>query len=363
MTIPLTQLLIGNEERTRLMEVLDSGYLASGPRVAEFEAALSDYFGFDHSVAVGSGTDAIRLALAALNVGPGQDVVVPDFCFPSVAAAVLQTGARCLLCDVDPNTYNMTPETVASTLTPATTAVVVVHQFGVPCDAMKIAAVSPCPVIEDAACALGAKDTHGYCGTQTELGCFSFHPRKIVTTAEGGLVISSNPQLAERCRWLRSHGFHRSGGMTTFEEPGFSARMSDVHAAIGLGQLANIETIITGRARSAAMYRQAFQNLDGICDNDATWHPNRVYQSMVVNLAPEIDRDQVVAHLRKSGIESTIGTYAIHRLSAFSDCVVPSAGLAGSTEAYLRSITLPLWPDMDSEVVEKVVAALGEVVR
>jgi dTDP-4-amino-4,6-dideoxygalactose transaminase len=358
--IPLTQLVLGHEELEQVAAVLESGHLVSGPRVAEFEARMSAYLGGCGAVGVSSGTSAIQTALMALDLGPGDEVVVPDFCFPSVASSVIHSGADVVLCDVNPLTFNMDVDRVQLALSVRTRAVLVVHQFGIPCDAIAIQDMAGCAVIEDAACALGAQGETGLCGTQTQVGCFSFHPRKMLTTAEGGLVTSRDPDVIDRCRWIRSHGFRRGSDGAGFEELGLAARMSDVHAAIGLAQLDRLESIIAGRARSAAMYRELLGDLPGIADTRELFNSTRVYQSMVVSLTSGNDRDRVIASLGEKGIESTVGTYAIHQQKPFVDCRIAAGGLAGSIEVAQQSLTLPLWPDMEAAIVERVADALRE---
>jgi perosamine synthetase len=362
--VPITRPLIGAEELYELRDVLSSGYLIQGPRVQAFESALSQFVGVPGAVAVANGTFAIHIALQALDIGPGSEVIVPDFCFPSVAAAVLYTGAQVALCDVDPNTFNSTPQDIEQAMSDKVRAIIAVHQFGVPCGIASIAQVSDVSIVEDAACALGATDGGEYCGSLGTLGCFSFHPRKILTTGEGGLITTSDAHLAERCRWLRAHGMRTVDGRIEFEEMGFPARMSDVHAAIGLGQLTRLTTLIEGRRRAAMIYKEALADLESIITTPATWHPERVYQSLVVRIDPAFERDSVVAKLRERGIQSTLGTYAIHRQKAFSNrCRLPSNGLIESAKAQNETLTLPLWPEMAGDDVQRVVDALGEALN
>lgn len=356
--IPLTKPVLGDEELAEVKAVLESGYLVSGPRVAAFEAALSARLAGHTCVAVGNGTMAIHLALVGLGVGPGDEVIVPDFCFPSVASAVMYTGAVPVLCDVDPDTFNLDPERAARALSPRTKAVLAVHQFGIPCGARALAAALPCPVVEDAACALGAFDDDGPCGAVTDLGCFSFHPRKVLTTAEGGLVAARDPAIADRLRTLRNHGMRRVDGALEFAEVGYADRMSDVHAAIGLGQLRRLDAMLAGRKRAAMRYREALPAR--VLAPPAVWHPGRVYQGLVVRV--EGDRDAVIAAMRERGIETTVGTHAIHQQAPFaSRCRTAEGGLAGSILAARTSLTLPLWPGMPDADIDRVVTTLGEL--
>ncbi len=192
----------------------------------------------------------------------------------------------------------------------------------------------------------------------------SLHPRKIITTAEGGLVVTREAELADRVGWLRNHGMLRTPRGIVFQEIGIAARMSEVHAAIGIAQMERLDGIIEGRARSALQYRERLVDADGIVPTPATWHPGRVYQSLVLRLRDGIDRDHVVASLRAQGIESTLGTYAIHRQPAFAArCRLSVGGLAGSVTSTDQSITLPLWPDMAEADVDRVTDALQELIQ
>lgn len=360
--IPLTRPSLGATELERIKQVLDSGMLVQGRVVRDFEEAIAAWLGVEFAIAVSTGTTAIHLALAAVGLGPGDEVIVPDFCFPSVAAAVLHTGATPVLCDVDPNTYNLDLTRVERALSPRTKAVLAVHQFGIPCGAGGLRDALDCEIIEDAACAFGARDEHGNCGTVGRAACFSFHPRKIITTAEGGVVTTSDPELAERVGWLRSHGMRRTPSGVRFAEIGYPGRMSEVHAAIGLAQMDRLESIISGRARAAALYRAAFADIEQVHAGPGIWHPGRVYQSLVVNLSPSQNRDRVVALLREHGIESTIGTYAIHRLPVFAQrSRLVDDGLEGSERCADFSVTLPLWPEMAANDVDRVVETLKQV--
>lgn len=360
--IPLTRPVLGDEELERIRAVLSTGMLVQGAQVAAFEAGLGERLLGRRVACVSSGTTALHLAFEALGVGPGDEVVLPDFCFPSVAAAVLHTGAVPVLCDVDPDTFNLDRRRVEQGLSVKTRAVVAVHQFGLACGAAAIERDLGIPVVEDAACALGAREEGEPCGARTTIGCASFHPRKIITTAEGGAIITADPELDRKVRALRSHGMERRDGGVHFAIPGFAGRMSEVHAAIGLAQLDRMDGIIAGRARSAQLYRAPLQALPGVAHTPDLWDPDRVWQGLVVRLTPEHDRDRVVAMLKERGIESTVGTYAIHRLEAFGHrCRVAAGGLAGSCSAADEGLTLPLWPDMPAATVERVVDALAAV--
>ncbi len=365
--IPLTRPTLGDAELARVSAVLASGQLVNGPMVAAFEDAVCTTLGVE-AVACATGTTAIQLGLIALGVGPGDEVVVPDFCFPSVAAAVTFVGADPVLCDVDPASFCATPETVAPALSGRTRAVIAVHQFGVPANARAIRLSAGLPVLEDACCALGARELDGsYCGTTTELGAISLHPRKVVTTGEGGLVLTRDAAVAARLRSLRNHGMARQpDGSIAFTEIGIPGRMSDLEAALGLAQLERLDAILQGRARAAAWYRERLAHLERVVAPSPLWQTGRAYQGMVVRLAVSTAaaRDAVMGTLRAGGIECTIGTYAIHELAPYQRrCRVPASGLDGSAMCARTSLTLPLWPEMPESAVDRVCATLADALR
>ena len=345
--IRLTRPSLGAPELERVAQVLQSGMLVQGPMVAAFESAVANRVGVQHAVAVNTGTTAIHLALLVAGVGPGDEVIVPDFCFPSVANAVLFTGATPVLADVDPTNFNLNVDTVHRAYTERTAAILAVHQFGIPCDAPRLAETFSVQVVEDTACALGAMDTGGPCGGQTGLGCISFHPRKIITTGEGGMITLNDPESRDRLHWLRNHGMERVEATLHFAGVGHPARMSDIHGAIGIAQMGRLDDIIRTRAERAAWYREQFTNSKVVVDSEHIWHPGRVYQSLVVMLQDAVDRDAVVAELRSSGIEVTVGTWSIHQQKALAThCRFDATELTGSIRCGRSSLTLPLHSDM-----------------
>ena len=359
--IRLTRPSLGAPELERVRQVLQSGMLVQGPMVAAFEEAVAERVGVREAVAVNTGTTAIHLALLASGVGPGDEVIVPDFCFPSVANAVIFTGATPVLADVCSQSYNLTVDTVAQVYTDKTAAILAVHQFGIPCDAPSIAEAFDCPVIEDTACALGAVDTGGPCGGQTGMGCISFHPRKIITTGEGGMITLNNPEWASRLRWLRNHGMERAGATLHFAGVGFPARMSDIHGAIGVAQMGRLDDIITERAERASWYRERLSATDIVVDSPKLWHPGRIYQSLVVLLREDIDRDAVIHEVRDAGIEITVGTWAIHLQAALAQhSRFDAASLTHSKRCNASAITLPLHSEMTQAHVDKVVDYLEQ---
>ena len=245
----------GEAELAAVAAVLATGQLTMGPKVAEFEAGLARACRVEHAVAVSSGTAAIHLALLALGIGPGDEVIVPAYTFPATANAVELCGAGAVLVDVDPATFNTTPDLVEAAVTPRTRAVLGVHLFGRPLDWQGLeAAVPGVALVEDAAGALGALCRGRPCGSLGVLGCLSFHPRKIVTTGEGGAVTTGSAELADAVRRLRHHGIVTHGDFD-IPQPGLNYRLSDVLCALGIPQLARLEELLRARAGRGSLRR------------------------------------------------------------------------------------------------------------
>jgi len=334
--------------------VLASGFLTMGPKVAEFEAALARACETEHAVAVSSGTAALHLAVLALGIGEGDEVIVPAYTFPATGNAVALTGARPVLVDVDPETMNVDPARVYDAVTPQTRAVIGVHLFGRPLDweALQSAVAPDVALIEDAAGALGARWRGMACGGLGALGCLSFHPRKIVTTGEGGAVTTSDDELDAAVRRLRHHGISTRG---EFEIPAPSTnyRLSDLHCAIGSTQLARLHELLAARRRVADAYTA---RLRGVVETPAADDGDEHgWQAYVVQLDR---RDEALNALRAEGIEAQIGTYALHRLGAYHD----QGPFRGADACFRRALALPLHSRLTEEEVDRVSAALTAVV-
>ncbi|MHB8471011.1 MAG: DegT/DnrJ/EryC1/StrS family aminotransferase, partial [Gaiellaceae bacterium] len=249
----------GEAELAEIAAVLESGWLTMGPKVEEFEALVADAAGTEHAVAVSSGTAALHVAVLALGIGPGDEVLVPAYTFPATGNVVALAGAKPVLVDVDPVTMNIDPEDAARRLTPRTKAILAVHLFGRP---VRLEELPELPVLEDAAGALGAARRGRPCGSLGELACFSFHPRKIVTTGEGGAVTTGDAGVAERARSLRHHGWSPSDRFDDLPAPAFNYRLSDVLCALGIPQLRRLEELLEARERVAAGYAERLGHID-----------------------------------------------------------------------------------------------------
>lgn len=356
------------QEIEEIAAVMATGTLTQGPKVAEFEGRVAELIGVRHAIATTSATTALHLSLAALGIGPGDEVIVPDFTFPATANVVVQQGAVPVLVDIDLSTFTLDPRDLERRVTPRTRAIVPVHAFGLTADMDAVMAIAAdgggIPVVEDAACALAATYRGRACGGIGSLGCFSFHPRKSITTGEGGMVTTNDDDLAQRARILRSHGGIREQNRFRFEAAGFNYRLSDILAAVGVAQLRKLDWILERRRAVADAYRrllggEALLTLPA----EPAWG-GHVYQSFVVLVDEAVDRDQVIAALVRDGIETTIGTYALHREPFFARTYGYRAGdRPASLTAYRRSLALPLYPTIGEADLARVADRLRAALR
>jgi perosamine synthetase len=362
--IPLTKPSTDGDEVEEVASVLSTGYLTQGPKVEEFERAVAAIVGARHAFATTSATTALHLSLAALEIGPGDDVLVPDYTFPATANVVIQQGARPVLVDIDPETFTMDPVDLERKVTPSSRAVMPVHAFGLAADMdpiLEIAGSHGLAIIEDAACALATTYRDRPVGALGTLGCFSFHPRKSITTGEGGMITTNDDALADRIRLLRSHGGRRHGNRFTFEAAGYNYRLSDILAAVGIAQLRKLDRLLHRRRLIAERYRELLADEERVVPPRLPEWDGHVYQSFVVLLEPGIDRDRVITTLADAGIETTLGTYALHREPVFVERYGYSPGdLPRSNDVFRRALTLPLYPDMRDDDPAYVVARLAE---
>lgn len=364
--IRLARPLIDADELREIEGVLASGYLTQGPKVAEFEGLIGGLVGTRHAFAMTSATTALHLSLVALGIGPGDEVIVPDFTFPATANVVVQQGARPVMTDVDLSTFTMSPDDLARRITSRTRAIMPVHAFGLAADMdpiLSIASVHGIPVVEDAACAIGSTYHGRPVGALGTLGCFSFHPRKAITTGEGGMITTDDDDLADRIRLLRSHGAVRKDGRFTFLAAGFNYRLSDILAAVGVAQFRKLPSIIATKRALADRYRSLLDGVDGVTVPVEPAWGGHVYQSFVVLLDDRISRDGVIERMKLAGIETTLGTYAMQAEPFFQQEFGLRPGeMPNAYRAFRQSLTLPLYPGLSDDDLSRITTELGAAI-
>lgn len=365
--IPLTVPDISEDDIEAVAAVLRTGMLVQGENVAGLEREVADFLRVGHAVAVSNGTASLHLALVALGVGPGDEVVVPAFSYVATANVVEIVGARCVFVDVQRDTFNIDPDAFEAAITERTKAVIPVHEFGLACDigrVVEIAGARGIAVIEDAACALGATENRRFAGAFGEVGSFSLHPRKAVTSGEGGLLTTDDADLAARFRILRNHGIEMKDGRMEFVAAGFNYRMTDFQAALVRGQLGRLDSIIARRQALAALYMDELAGENWLSLPTVPEGKNHTWQSFHPVLDASIDRDALIAALRARDVGTNYGAQCIpaqdHYRRAYgldSERHFPNAW-----RAWRSGIALPLYSRMGDEDVRRVVATLKDAI-
>jgi perosamine synthetase len=375
MTIPIARPSFGRAEEDAVVEVLRSGWVSQGPRVAEFERRFAEYVGAAHAIAVSSCTTALHLALLAAGVEPGDEVICPSLSFIATANAIVYAGATPVFADIDRATYNLNPESVESSITVRTKAILLVHQIGLPScidEMQSIASRHGLILIEDAACAIGSEYRGQRIGRpHTSLACFSFHPRKILTTGEGGMLTTDDAELAARVRRLRQHAMtvsdlarHNSTRVVTesYDEIGYNYRMTDLQAAIGLVQLQRLDKMLCQRRELAQRYSERLSALGWLVPPQEPSHCRHNFQSYMARLTSDapFTRDQLMQELLDQGVATRRGIMAIHRECSYRDAKwdgrLPETNLIADT-----AIILPLFYEMREEEQDYVINSLEEV--
>jgi len=377
-TIPISRPNLGEEEAAAAREAILSGWVTQGPRVAAFEEAFADFVGARAAVAVSSCTTALHLALHALGVGPGDEVVTVSHSFIATANVVRQLGAVPVFVDIDPRTYNIDPSLIEAAITERTRAIMPVHQMGLPCDLpaiMEIADRRGLPVVEDAACAIGSAIRTGdrierVGRPHGAVACFSFHPRKLVTTGDGGMLTTNDPELDRQFRLLRQHGMsvpdtvRHAAATVIFEEypvVGFNYRMTDIQAAVGLVQLGRLPGMLRARGRIAERYAAALASIRGL---EPPFIPDGAvpnFQSYPVRVTADfpMSRDRLMQALLDRGISTRRGIMNAHQEPAYRD--LPAGPLPVSERARDEVILLPCFDALSEADLDHVIDALSEL--
>lgn len=368
--VPFARPWFGGGEAAAVAEVIESGWLTQGPRVEEFERAFARRVGAPEAVATTSCTTALHLALHASGVGPGDEVIVPSLSFIATANAVWHCGATPVFADVDPLTYNLDPADVERRLTPRTRAVMPVHQVGLPADMdafLDLADRHGLALVEDAACAIGALHRGRPIGSLGPLACFSFHPRKVITCGEGGMIAVHDPEVAERLRRLRQHAMDQSAlarhaardvVIEHYPERGWNARMTDLQAAVGLRQLEVLDAVLAERRRLAERYSAALAEVPSIGVPHEPEYAVRTWQSYPIRVGAgsPVGAEELMRRLMRAGIATRRGVMAIHLEESYRDGRLSLP----HTEAAARDVVLlPLFPGLSDEAQDYVLDHLA----
>ena len=373
--IPLLRPWLGEEEIQAVTDVLHSGWICQGPQVMEFEKALAAWIGVDQGIATNACTSALHLALHLSGVRPGDEVIVPSFTCMATANAIHHAGGRPVFADINPQTFNLDVQSAENAITPRTKAMLVVHQIGLPADIAAFQALARrkhLSIVEDGACSLGATYRGRKVGALGSPTCFSFHPRKMITTGEGGLIATNDPGLATQARILRSTGasssdlerHHAKGTLVQqYEDVGYNYRMTDLQAAIGLVQLRKLDAMVLERKAQAKRYDECFRNIEEVEPPYVPEESTHAYSSYLIRLRPNcpIGRDELLRLLADAGISCRVGIQPLHH-EPFYRGEWGRLKLPHTEDAARNTIFLPIFPGLREEQQGQIVSAIADAV-
>lgn len=371
MKIPFHRAYLGSEEADAAAEVIKSGWLTMGERTFQFEKDFSVYTGAENPVAVNSCTAALHLALKAIGIQPGDEVIIPAMTFIATWEVITYSGAKPVLADIDRDSFLIDPREIEKKITPKTRAVIPVHYGGEPCDMdaiMEIAAAHNLHVIEDAAHALPSVYKGRMIGTIGDITCFSFYATKTITTGEGGMITTADSDKADRMRRLRLHGITKDAWNRYSEKgtwqydvsgPGYKYNITDIAAAIGIEQLKKCSGMNQMRHQIAARYNEAFRNCGLLStwkvrdDAGCAWH---LYPVLLNTDALRISRDMFIEELKAAGIGTSVHYIPMYRFSCFDKSGYTPSGFPACEYMFLRQLSLPVYPGMSSEETDYVIS-------
>lgn len=361
--IPIAKPFLTEAEAQSAYETILSGWVMQGPKVAEFEEKFKQYTGAHYAVAVSNGTTALHLAVIAAGVREGDEVICPSYSFIATANCIKYVDAVPVFADIDPGTFNINPAKLGELITEKTKAIIIAHQFGLPCDIdalNKIANENNLKLIEDAACAAGSSYKGRKIGSDSELCCFSFHPRKVISTGEGGMVVTNNENFYKRIKHLRQHSLVKED----HPELGYNYRMTDIQASIGIKQLEKLDWIVSERRKIAKKYVEELKDIDYIILPAEPEGCLTNYQSFNILLkenAP-ISRDELIRRLERDGISSRPGIANAHLQSLYRN-ENANLHLPESERASEYSIMIPLFVPMKEEDILHIIFTLRKLLR
>lgn len=355
---------VGSTEMELVKQVIDSGYLVEGDAVREFEKTVCTHVNAKHGIACTSATTGLELALRVLGVGPGDEVIIPDFTHPATALVVMTLSATPVFIDVNIETRNTDAEKIEEAITKKTKAVIPVSIFGHPLDIDPINALKEkydIHIIDDAACSLGSRYKDQAVGGLTDMTVFSFHPRKVFTTGDGGLITTNNDQWAEQMKSMKVFGSGiKSDGKPGFVQWGTNYRMSNIHGAVALGQVRRLNEIVDDRIQKARVYDDLLKDVKGISIPVIAAYAKSNYQTYTVYIHQEGIRDQIIKEMRSRNIQTQIGTYALHLQPQFEN-LKRIGDLSNSTKLFENLLALPLHHELSTEDQSRVAQTLNEI--
>ncbi len=369
--IPIAKPFLAKEEADAASAAVLSGWVTQGPKVSEFEEKFAAYVGAKYAVAVSNCTTALHLALIVAGVKRGDEVICPSMTHIATANAVLHAGAVPVFCEVIPETYNMNVQHAEKLVSAKTKAIILVHQIGLPADIdafRNLSARHGLQLIEDAACAVGSEYKGRKIGSHSDLVCFSFHPRKVITTGDGGMITTSDERYYHRLRLLRQHGMsvndrqRHTSLQLIFEEylePGYNYRLTDIQAAVGICQLGRLDYIVAERRKTARYYQEKLGHIPCLAlpsEKEGYFTNFQSYSILLKDNAP-VSRDELMQRLLDKGIASRRGVMTIHREKAYGE-LCRGLSLPVTEHACDRSIIIPLYVPMEKKDMDAVVHAL-----